>query len=75
MPLGASSLAQGSEHRAQRSNLHRREQDSGTYRWVIESEVWHMGQAGARALKHGTVREAKSFTVATAKDVNPPSPN
>lgn len=38
-------------------------------------EVWHMGQAGARALKHGIVRKAKSFTVATAKDVNPPSPN
>lgn len=28
-------LAQGSELRAQRSNLHRREQDSGTYLWVI----------------------------------------
>lgn len=31
MPPGASLLAQGSERRAQRSNLHRREQDSGTY--------------------------------------------
>lgn len=46
MPPGASLLAQGSERRAQRSNLHRREQDSGTY--------WGGGGGGHRASRFST---------------------
>lgn len=38
---------------------------------AVELLVWHMGKAGAHALKHDTVREARKDAMDKAIDLNP----